>query len=326
MQKFLIIQTAFLGDVILATPILRELKLIYPNAEIDVLVRKGNEILLSNNPHVRNVLIWDKNNGKYKNLFRLLRHIRNENYDEVIGIQRYINSGLLTAFSKAKTTIGFANNPLSFLFTHKITHQFGNGTHEVERNLSLIQHHTSTFSSLRPEIYPSNTDYQAISAYTSVPYYCIAPTSVWFTKQLERSKWVELIHHLDSSSPIYLLGAPNDAHQCEQLIQASNSENVINLAGKLSLLESAALIAQSKRTYVNDSGPLHIASAMNAKVSAFFCSTVPSFGFGPLSEDAQVIETHKELSCRPCGLHGHKACPAKHFECSNTIDTTLAHQ
>jgi heptosyltransferase-2 len=74
------------------------------------------------------------------------------------------------------------------------------------------------------------------------------------------------------------------------------------------------------RNYVNDSGPLHLTSAMNAPVSAFFCSTIPDFGFGPLSEDAQVIATTENLSCRPCGSHGFKVCPKGHFKCGRGID------
>ena len=73
--------------------------------------------------------------------------------------------------------------------------------------------------------------------------------------------------------------------------------------------------------YVNDSAPMHIASAMNAKTTAIFCSTVPSFGFGPLSDSAQIVETKLALDCRPCGLHGHKECPKGHFKCGFSIET-----
>ena len=72
--------------------------------------------------------------------------------------------------------------------------------------------------------------------------------------------------------------------------------------------------------YVNDSAPLHIASAMNAPVTAVFCSTVPSFGFGPLRENGRVVETPEDLDCRPCGLHGHRECPKGHFRCALGIE------
>jgi heptosyltransferase-2 len=84
-------------------------------------------------------------------------------------------------------------------------------------------------------------------------------------------------------------------------------------------MQSACLMQKAKRNYVNDSGPLHLASAMNAPVTAFFCSTIPDFGFGPRSEDQQIIEVDEPLSCRPCGSHGFKACPKGHFNCGNLI-------
>ena len=116
----------------------------------------------------------------------------------------------------------------------------------------------------------------------------------------------------------YLLGGPDDHELCEDIKVFSQRNNVYNLAGKLSLMQSAALMKDAKRNFVNDSGPLHIASAGNASVSAFFCSTIPEFGFGPLSDDSNVIEVN-DLTCRPCGLHGHKACPKGHFHCGNGL-------
>ena len=98
----------------------------------------------------------------------------------------------------------------------------------------------------------------------------------------------------------------------------NESDNVINLAGKLSLMQSAALMKNAKRNFVNDSGPLHLASAMNAPVTAFFCSTTPQFGFGPLSDDSKISEV-ENLDCRPCGIHGHKECPKGNFRCGNEL-------
>ena len=118
---------------------------------------------------------------------------------------------------------------------------------------------------------------------------------------------------------LYLLGGPNDKQLCDEIILKSKVNSVLNLAGKLSFMQSAALMKDAKMNFVNDSGPLHFASAMNAPVVAFFCSTVPDFGFGPLSEQTQILQVEK-LDCRPCGLHGHKSCPKKHFKCGNDLD------
>jgi heptosyltransferase-2 len=95
--------------------------------------------------------------------------------------------------------------------------------------------------------------------------------------------------------------------------------DVRNLAGTLSFLQSAALMEKAAMNYVNDSAPLHLASAMNAPVTAVFCSTVPAFGFGPLSDKSHIVEC-ENLYCRPCGLHGKPSCPEGHFRCAMDID------
>jgi len=322
-MRILIIQTAFLGDVILITPMLREIKTQHPKAQIDVLVRKGNEILLQDNPHIHRTLIWDKKN-KYKSLFLNLFDIRKQKYDHVICVQRYFNAGFLASFSKAKRLSGFKQNPWSFMFHYKVVHQLQGGQHEVERNFSLIKHLIPKPQNLQPELFPNAQDHTRIKNYQTLPYFCLAPASVWFTTQLPEEKWVELIQHLGTEKNIFLLGAPSDSDLCERIKDSAKQTNIENLCGKLSLLESAALMKNAQRNYVNDSGPLHLASAMNTPVTAFFCSTLPDFGFGPLSDDVQIIETTEALSCRPCGTHGFKTCPKGHFKCGKSVDVSKA--
>lgn len=317
-MRILLIQTAFLGDVILITPMLRELKRQLPQARIDVLVRKGNETLLANNPHVSSLLVWDKKH-KYASLFTNLKQIRSQAYDEVICIQRYFNAGLLTTFSKAKNKVGFTQNPWSRFFNLRIKHVLHGDKHEVDRNFELIAHLVSKVEHRRPELFPTPEDYEFVDHFKADKYYCLAPASVWFTKQLPKHKWVELINGLPQNAQLYVLGAPQDFDLAERICVKSNHPNIQNLCGKLSLNQSAALMEHATRCFVNDSGPLHIASAMNARVTAFFCSTIPAFGFGPLSEDAQIVEVQEKLDCRPCGTHGFEQCPQGHFKCGNGI-------
>jgi heptosyltransferase-2 len=168
-------------------------------------------------------------------------------------------------------------------------------------------------------LYPRQSDLDFVSQWKNEPYYCLAPASVWFTKQAPHAVWQYVMEKFDEEGiQFYLIGGPADHELCEDIKVFSQRNNVHNLAGKLSLMQSAALMKDAKRNFVNDSGPLHIASAGNAPVSAFFCSTTPEFGFGPLSDDSSVIEV-KNLACRPCGLHGHKACPKGHFQCGNGL-------
>ncbi len=318
-KSFLIIQTAFIGDVILATGLIEKIKQFYPEAQIDFLVRKGNEGLLKNNPHIRSVLIWDKKKGKTINLIKIGLSIRNK-YDAVVNVQRYASSGLIAWLSNAKWKSGFLNNPFSFTYHHKVEHVMdgSQNIHEVQRNHLLIQLITDDQFE-KPKLYPSPADFEKIRPYQSDKYICIAPTSVWFTKQFPPEKWIEFIQSCDSKLEIFLLGAPSDHHVCESIRLASAHAGVENLCGKLSFLESAALISGSSMTFVNDSAPMHMASAMNAPVTAVFCSTLPQFGFGPLSDKSFVVEVKEKLSCRPCGSHGMKACPKGHFDCANKI-------
>jgi len=252
MKKILIIQTAFIGDVILATSLIEKLHQHFPEAQLDFLLRKGNENLLHHHPHLHHVLIWDKKENKTKNLFSILKKIRNSKYDAVINCQRFFSTGFLTAFSNAKQKIGFDKNPLAFFFSKKIKHEIAEGKnfiHEIQRNHSLIQHLT--------DLTPA------------------APTSVWFTKQLPAKKWLELIDKLPKNNDIFLLGAPNDLESCDKIKSAANHSKIHNLAGKLN-----------------------------------------RFGFTPVSSVRRVLETKEKLDCRPCGLHGFKACPKGHFKCS----------
>ncbi len=316
MQKFLIIQTAFLGDVILATPVCNELKRLFPHAQIDFLVRKGNEGIISNHPSINTIYTFNKKEGKLKEIKRLLKEIRAQKYDFAINLHRFGSSGFITWRSGAKYKIGFDKNPFSFCYSTKIKHEIGTGKHEVERNLSLIKH-LGAVDLARPTIFPTDVNQVKIEQYVTSDFYVCAPASVWFTKQLPEHKWVELIERLKQTGKVYLVGGPADKPLCDRIASAAALTTDQVLAGQLSLLDSAALFAQAKRCYVNDSGPLHIASAVNAPTTAFFCATVPNFGFGPLADDAEIAETLENLDCRPCGLHGGKECPKGHFKCGD---------
>ena len=316
-QKILIIQTAFIGDVVLATALIENIHATIPDAAIDFLVRKGNEGLLIQHPFIRHLLVWNKKDKKLRNLFKMLVAIRKEKYDRVINVQRYAATGLLTAFSRAKETIGFDKNPLSFLFSKSVPHNFGEG-HEVERNQRLIAHFVPG-PALRPKLYPAAEDELHISQCLTGPFITISPASVWFTKQYPPVKWATFINKVSDDLTIYLLGGRDDRSLGEAIIQMTRSKSPVNLCGELTYLQSAALMRHAKMNFVNDSAPLHFASAMNAPVTAVYCSTVPSFGYGPLSDVSFIVEREEPLYCRPCGLHGYSACPEGHFKCAIDI-------
>lgn len=313
-MKILLIQTAFIGDVILATGLLEKLHHSFPDAELDILVQKGNEGLFPGHPFLSNVLTFDKKKKKRKELIRLIKVARKKKYDWVINLHRFASSGLIAGLSRAKRRSGFSKNPLARLLTHRYEHHISvDGTqHEIERNHALIQEWTDSEAGL-PRLYPSHKDTQSIPKATS--YVCVAPASVWFTKQYPQEGWISLVDRLPKDKEIHLIGGPGDEQLCAAIQLQSRHPKVRNRAGELSLLQSAALMSGADMNYVNDSAPLHLASAMNAPVTAIFCSTVPAFGFGPLSTKQTIVETSEVLSCRPCGLHGKKECPEGHFKC-----------
>ena len=326
MQKFLVIQTAFTGDVVLATALIEKLHTDFPSAQIDFLLRKGNEGLLHNHPFITNLLVWDKTQGKLRNLLKMGMRVRREKYTHVINIHRFASSGLITWMSGAPYRAGFDKNPLSFCYTRKVKHEISadymeEPVHEVDRNQSLIQDITDTHPAM-PCLYPTPADRQAIAQYTAQPYICIAPSSVWFTKQFPAEKWVALLNDLPEQYTVYLLGGRGDTPLCEGIKNATRNKNMQNLCGKLPFLQSAAIMQSAVMNYANDSAPLHFASAMDAPVTAVFCSTIPSFGFGPLRENARIVQLEERLYCRPCGLHGRKVCPQGHFKCALDITNT----
>lgn len=323
MPKFLIIQTAFIGDVVLATAIIDKLHSFYPHAQIDFLLRKGNEGLLQNNPYLTNVLVWDKQEQKKRNLWRMAMQVRKAQYTHVINIHRFGTSGFITFMSGAKHKIGFDKNPFSFCYTKKVPHIISEPyaehiMHETDRNQMLIADITDAQPAM-PRLYPSETDRAKVLLLQTNKYICIAPSSVWFTKQFPVEKWVILINSLPADHTIYLLGGPGDAALTNSIIELTKHNDVKSLCGQLNFLQSAALMEGAAMNYANDSAPLHFASAVNAPVTAVYCSTVPAFGFGPLSDKKKVVEVQERLYCRPCGLHGHKVCPQGHFRCAFEI-------
>jgi heptosyltransferase-2 len=324
MLRFLVIQTAFTGDVVLATAVTEKLHQHYPDATIHFLLRKGNEGLLDGHPYIGEVIVWNKNEGKMANLVKIISRVRSNQYTHVINLHRFASSGIITALSGAAFTVGFDKNPLSPLFTHKIAHQINTQpsatpVHETSRNQLLIASMTDA-TPAPPALYPTTDHLASVAGYKAIgPYVCIAPSSVWFTKQFPTHKWAQLIRNIPPTYHVYLIGGPGDEENAQAIIAASGRAGVSSLCGKLSYLSSVALMKDAVMNYANDSAPLHFASAINAPLTAVFCSTIPAFGFGPLRPEAKVVETTEPMPCRPCGLHGHRECPKGHFNCANTI-------
>jgi lipopolysaccharide heptosyltransferase II len=321
-KTILIIQTAFIGDTILASHFARTVKEQYPDSKIHFFLRKGNESVIQGLPFIEKTWIWDKAGGKTRNLFRLIRELRKIKFDMVFNLHRHFNSGLVTALMKSSFRAGFRQNPLSFFYSRKINHQIPDprGWHEVQRNLELIPDFKIVENSkiYKPELPLQEKNFKKVEPYLNENYFVLAPASVWFTKAWSEEKYQTLTQELVKLGKVYFVGGPGDKDLCDRI--RMNHPETINLCGTLNLLDSAVLMKKAKRVIVNDSAPLHLASCVNAKTTAIFCSTIPQFGYTPLADDSVVIDVGNSLSCRPCGIHGHKNCPLGHFKCSMDID------
>lgn len=309
----------------LATPVLERLHEVFPGAKIDFLLRAGNESLFAGHPYLNEILIWEKRKNKYPELLNAILKVRKRRYDVVVNLQRFFSSGLISAFSKASYRAGFDKNPLSFLYDHKAAHDIGKKgeghfPHEINRNLSCLNGLCETSES-KMKLYPSWDDLSWAQSFSKEPFITISPSSVWFTKQVPASVWKTFIGEIKDYK-IVLLGGKGDQTYAEEI--ANNyPEKVLVMAGQLSFLRSAALMKYAAMNYVNDSAPLHFASAVNAPVTAVYCSTIPEFGFGPKSSRSFVVQTEENLECRPCGLHGKRNCPEGHFRCAHISTSQL---
>lgn len=316
-RNVLFIQTAFIGDAILASSLWESWHAEHPRDRLHVCVRQGNEGLFVNHPFLEGVYVWNKRGGLFNRSVKLIqlgKLLKSRNFDVVITPHRHASSGWLAWSSGARYRVGFDVHPLRRLFTHSVPHSFEQGLHEIERNHTLLAQWVAPSGLVRPRLYPNSEAQRGDQTAFAV----MAPASQWATKQWPEEKWIEVCDSLHAI-PIVLVGGAGDAQQLNRIALATHHPSVRVECG-LSLLESAGLMAQAAWVLTNDSGPLHLASAVNAPTVAVFCSTSPSFGFGPLAAASEVVEAGVPLDCKPCGLHGHSACPLTHFACGRSLD------
>jgi heptosyltransferase-2 len=326
-SRILIIQTAFLGDVILCTPLIKATRKLFPDSFISFLLIPQTKNILGNNPHLDEIIVYDKKREEkgLKNFFKIVKKIKMKNFDLAIIPHRYLRSALLAYLAKIPQRIGFNKSMGSFLFTQKVTYQ--NNLHEVDRNLSLLSDFSCGLEERTPELFPGSEDFSYASQLLrdsgireNDKIVGIAPGSAWATKRwlLERFAEVSDLLIKEAGAKVIFVGSKEDEKLCSEIANLMKEKPVI-LAGKTNVLESAAIISKCKVILSGDSAPVHIASAMKKPAVAIFGSTIPEFGFAPYGEGNIVIE--KKMDCRPCGIHGKNKCPEKHFKCMIEITT-----
>jgi len=332
-QKILIIQTAFLGDTILSLPLAQSLKNILPECEIDYLCIPATANVMENNPNIHDIIRYDKKAGrKIRNLIKMISFIKERKYDIIICPHRSLRSALITYFSDAKIRIGFNKNVLSFLLTTKA--KYLKNEHEIKRNLELIKLIpgiviNDNMLSLKPDLFPSqddkNTANELLNKFITEKdkLICFAPCSKWYTKNLPEKIAVDIINSLNEKGyKVSLIGGMEDEKFCRLIEGQANDKNkVLCLAGKLTPLQSSYAIQRSCALITVDSAAAHIGASTGKPIVMIFGSTIPAFGFYPLTSKNIIIENNN-LDCRPCTDHGRGSCPKKHFKCMLDLDIT----
>lgn len=333
-RKILVYQTAFIGDVILTLPLVQFLKKKYPTVAIDFVVTKRASDVLQNHPDINEVIIYDKygEDKGLKGFKRITSLLKSKKYDAAIVPHRSIRSALLIYLSKIKTRIGFNRSAGRIFFTHIVKYRYD--LHEVERNISLLKPFLiETQKKEAPRLYPSISDKKVVDKILFEEEILetnrligIAPGSVWNTKRWTKEGYLQLVRKLISEKYVVcLIGGKEDVKLCNEIIHNTFIGGVINLAGKLTLLQSAELIRRCRVLISNDSSPVHLAAGVDTPVVAIFGATAPEFGFAPYSDGSVVIET-LGLNCRPCAIHGGKQCPVGTFDCMKRITHEMVYE
>ena len=229
-----------------------------------------------------------------------------------------MTTSFLIFFSHLKTRIGFDRWLSSHLLTHRIP--FNEWKLRIEKNLDLLTAFSSNQNEIQTELFPNKDDIENAEKLLSElspekKRIAIAPGSIWNTKRWLESYYKILAQKLvDAGFSIVLIGSPEENKLCERI---KPNENAINVAGKTTVLESAAILRNCDLLICNDSGALHIANAVKTDVFAFFGPTTKDVGYYPFRKNDHIFEV--ELSCRPCGSHGGKKCPLVHHNCMKLI-------
>ncbi len=318
----LVIQTAFLGDVVLTTPLLSELA--RRDGPVDVVTTPAAAPLLEHHPAIRRVLRYDKRGADRGTggVWRLARALRAHRYDRAVIPHRSSRSAALALLAGIPERIGFAGAPAALTYTARIPRPARG--HEADRLLALAW---PTVVPLPPPVSLGLTDADRAEADAWLAthgvgsgFVALAPGSIWGTKRWPY--YADLAARLDR--PVVVVGGPEDIPLAATVVGAAPSR-AHSSAGALSLRGSAALLARAGALVSNDSAPLHLATAVGTPVVALFGPTIPEFGFGPRGAKTATLGLDG-LACRPCSRHGPMICPLGHHRCMRdlAVDTVAA--
>jgi heptosyltransferase-2 len=321
-KRILVIQTAFLGDVVLATPLFRALRRLHPQAHLSALVTPQAAPLVEEDPHLDEVLTYDKKGGE--SWFAAARKLRTGSYDTVVAPHRSHRTALLALASGARERVGFRDAGFSRAYTRRVNRPLAQ--HEVDRNLELLRGLGGEPRSGDRVLHVGYTDREAgevaavleeAGVAATETLVGLAPGSVWATKRWSAEAFSAVGRALQGRGwRLVLLGGPDDRETAAEVAGAMGP-GVVDAAGRTSLKALAAWMDRLDLLLTNDSSPLHVAAARGTPVVAVFGATTRDLGFAPFLDRSRVVEV--DLECRPCGLHGGDRCPEGHFRCMGDV-------
>lgn len=301
-RKILVINLAFIGDVLLASPVARGLKEAFPHASIDMLVVPLTAQIAERNPYVRRVFSYDKR-GRHKKageLFRLIRSLCAENYDMAVSLNFSLRSAFMAWACGAGCRIGYAAQGGGALLTHTVPPDRSVVRHETENHLAVLSPlgitvaDTSLALAVRPE------DVAGLQAGVKLdrdkPLAVFCPVGSYPRKSLPAERFAEIIAGLAPMCQCVLIGSARDGTVLNSIRDASGVPAAV-LAGSLNLGALSALIQTAGLLVTVDTGPLHIAEAVGTPAVALFGPTDPAI-WGPRNAGSQVFYLAKD--CSPC--------------------------
>jgi heptosyltransferase II len=319
-KSVLVIQTAFIGDVVLAIPLLEAIKIIWAETALDVMVRPPADNLLETLPFVRNVLIYDKH-GRDRGLAGFLKwqnRVRRQDYDMAVIPHRSLRSAFLAKMAGIPVRLGFDRGGGRFLHTQRLPYH--GYLHEIQRNLQLLSPFGPQPQVDPPVVLSSEDDVQIVDAkagWIENLTIGLAPGSAWFTKRWPDAYYLALGKKLAAfGCRILLIGGKQDRELCRKIASGIGAA-ALDLSGILTLRQSVEALRRCALLVTNDSAPTHLGAAAGIRVLTLFGSTIPEYGFapqGPLGRSLGI-----EIYCRPCTDHGRQNCPERHFRCLREI-------
>jgi heptosyltransferase-2 len=324
-NKLLIIQTAFIGDVIYTTPLIREVKRRWSNAHLTVLSAPRGEFVLANNPHINELLIMDKQGTDrgITGLRKWMRELKNRHFDLIISPHRSWRTALLTATSGAKQKVGFRKGLGRWIYHPSIPYHPKQEPRYVERKLNLLRAIGLNNLSSQVELFVSQDDRNAVNKIldenniANKPIAAMNPGSQWATKQWIPEYYAELGSRIgrELNMQVALLGSPQEKKMLDSIAQHMEPKP-INRAGD-SLGMAAAWLERSDIYVGGDTGPTYMAVAVGTKHVIALYGPTPENVFDFRDTDAVICKN--DLPCRPCHPHGPRVCPIGTLECQTGI-------